>query len=44
MLILAITTAPPMPAAAYAVLAISLALGAACIVAAAVVFWPVEKE
>lgn len=36
--------APPMPDAAYALLAVGLALGSACIVAALVVFWPLPGD
>lgn len=42
-MILSVINAPPLPPAVYALLAFGIALGTACIVAAAVVFWPETK-
>lgn len=43
-MILSVINAPPMPPVCYAVLAIGIAIGSACIVAAFMVFWPAKGE
>lgn len=42
MTLLVIANAPSLPAACYALLAVGIAIGSACIVAAFVVFWPAK--